>query len=471
MLEINLDFGKPNPIQEQAIHAFQGGKRIVLIHSGRQAGKSHFGARWLIMQMLQNPNAKHKLAAAVAPTYRMARVIQRKIEEVLREDPRLWRRVHAVKQPQPYYEFPNGWMLEVHSSADPEALRGPTFSHVWYDECSRGVKDSFTVLLPTLLAEQDVGRAGAFLGTTNPNGKQNWVYDTMYLKSCPPGHPDHDPKLYNPMYGAVIGSTWDNVENLSEEALIALEEAYGGTDNPFTRQEIFGEFIGFEGLVYKWDEANFIPYNDMPEPQEFDWVVGGLDFGFVDPTAAVVMGYKSGVWWCLDQIVGEEFFNNPLASELNALTKQYGVETWYADSANRKDIEELAARGVPVVSVDKPLIQTRIKEMASFTNNNRFKVSTYCPDVRDELQMYQYPDEYALLRDKKRNPIDRYNHTMDAAGYAIWSMRWLWRNDVTYDSATKKVRENSQEEREVIGKWLADEGVDSGYGPEGLYGE
>ena len=460
MNRIPLPFGTPNPIQEKALQAFRDGKRIVLLISGRQAGKSHLGARWLLAQTM-NPHAKNKLAFAVAPTYRMARVLQRKLEEVLKADPRLWRRIRHTKQPIPTYELPNGWIIEVHSSDDPDALRGPTVDVVWYDEIAKGSEESFDILMPTLLAS-----GGSFLGTTTPRGKQNWVHRKIALKAYPPGHPEHDEDAYNPIYAIITGSTWDNVDNLSEEAVLALEDQYG-KDSAFGRQEISGEFVSYEGLVYAWDEINFIPHKKVPELEEFSWIVGGIDFGWTDPSALVVLGYKDGVWYVLDCFYESKVPFNDLAEQVASLGQRYKVETWYADSAEPERILDLSSRGLPVQPVKKPLIEDRIREMAIFADNNRFKVSYRAPAVRDELQTYQYPDEEKLLRDKRRNPIDRNNHSLDAIGYVIWSMRWLWRNEVSYDLNGEVIPPDDPNDEEVLVLPKRHGGV---YGPSGLAG-
>src|SRR5690606_14171920 len=117
---------------------------------------------------------------------------QRKLEEVLKADHRLWSLIKHTKQPIPTYEFPNGWSIEVHSYDDPDALRGPTVEAVWYDEVAKGSEESFDIIMPTLLAAN-----GAFLGTSTPRGMQNWIYRKLALKAYPPGHPKHDPDLYN----------------------------------------------------------------------------------------------------------------------------------------------------------------------------------------------------------------------------------------------------------------------------------
>jgi PBSX family phage terminase large subunit len=462
MGKVALPFGAPNDLQKRALDAFRAGKRIVLMISGRQGGKSHLGARWLLTQTMKT-DAKHKLVLAVAPTYRMARVVQRKLEEVLKADKRLWDRITHTKQPIPTYEFPHGWAIEVHSADDPDAVRGISASAVWFDEVAKSAEEAFDVLMPTLLA---VG--GSFLGTTTARGKQNWIYRRLALKAFEPGHPEHDPDTYNPAYGIVVGSTWENVANLSEEAIRQLEDQYG-KDSAWGRQEIAGEFVSYDGLVYRWDEGNFLPHKNLPELHEFSLIVGGLDFGWVDPTAAIVLGYKDGVWFVLDGLYESHLPNNELAEQLGVLTQNYGVVTWYADSARPDTISELASRGIPVLPVAKPKVEDRIREMSMFTDHNRFKVSFRAPFVRDELQVYQYPPEDKLYRDRERKPVDRNNHAMDAIGYALWSNRWVWRNDVRYQILKPRPPKDDDDEPIVLRERPKSPGVKP-TGPSGLYG-
>jgi phage terminase large subunit-like protein len=459
---VPIPFGTPNELQRRVIEEFRAGKRLVLMVSGRQGGKSHFGARWLLTQTMRN-DAKHKLAMAVAPTFRLARVLQRKLEEVLKADPALWKRIKHTKQPIPCYEFPNGWMIEVHSAHDPDALRGPSVDAVWFDEVAKAPGEAFDILIPTLLAT-----GGSFLGTTTPRGKQNWTYRKLYLKSCEPGHPDFDPDLYNPVYSTVIGSTWENVENLSADAIRQLEDQYG-KDSAFGRQEISGEFVSYEGLVYKWDEGNFLPHKNLPPVSEYSVIVGGLDFGWTDPAAAVVMGYKDGNWFALDGIYEAHLDLNELAEQLAALTAQYSVTNWYADSSRPDTISDLRSRNLPVQPVVKPKIEDRLREMAIFADHNRLKVSYRAPFVRDELQVYQYPEDDRLFRDKDRRPLDHNNHAMDAIGYAIWSVRYLWRNDPRYLITRPREEDDPADEPVILREQRKAQEVRV-KGPSGLYG-
>lgn len=439
---------------------FHQGKHFVLINTGRQAGKSHYGARWSIAQVAAN-KGKNKLGAVIAPTYTDARVAIRKLKEVLTLNPALYKRVKYVSQPIPTFTFPDGYVVEVRSAHNPDSLRGPTYDWIWFDEVAKGSREAFQVVMPTLLATN-----GYFLGTTTPRGKHNWIYDALYLRAVPPGHPDHDPELYRSTYGVVTGSTMENVANLSEEAVEELRLQYG-KGSAFEQQEVEGRFVSYEGLVYEWDEdLNYLRLDQLPKPEECQLVIGGIDFGWTDPSVAIVLGYYNGMWIAYDGVYESHLETPDFATHVALLTQQYKVSRWYADSARPDSISELKTRGLPVLPVVKPKIETRIKNMAMFANNNRFKVSYLVPDLRNEFQMYQYPSEEKLLRDKNRNPVDAHNHAMDAVGYALWSVKYLWRSEALPEDREDGEEALSPLEREIMKPKSAGPKTS----PAGLYG-
>lgn len=462
---VTLDLGKPNAIQRQVLKFFREGKRFVLMVAGRQSGKSHIGARWLILQTM-NPNAKEKLAFAVAPTYKMARVIVRKLNEVLQSHPDLWKKIEYKAGPPATYTFPNGWVIEVHSSDNPDSLRGPTVSAVWFDEIAAADEEAFDILTPTLLAS-----GGSLFGTTTPRGVENWVYYRLHEKSIPPGAPGHKPDSYHPMYASATGSTWDNVENLTEEAVQMLENQYG-EGSVFGKQELYGEFVSFEGLVYRWDAHNTLPVDEMPKLSEYSHIVGGIDFGWTDPASATVLGYKDGQWYAIDEVYGSEIEINDLATRIGDLHSRYRVSRWYADSARPDLISDLNTRGIPVLPVKKPKIEDRIREMAAFTDNHGLKVSTNCPNVIRELTLYRWPEKKRRDGSGAAVPVDENNHSMDGIGYAIWSMRWLWRNDVAAKERLEKKRKDVDIEEEQFQRWKRKHGFGKRkrYGYAGLLG-
>ena len=432
MNEVVIPFGKPNSAQQRALDEFRRGARFVAMVTGRQVGKSHLGSRWLLSQVATGAGM-NKLYLVLAPTYRMARVAERKLQEALMADLRLWNSIKYLKQPIPTYTFPNGAIIEVHSVDDPNSVRGITADAVWFDEAALAPEESFDILVPVLLAS-----GGSLLITTTPRGKHSWIYRRIALKAFPPGTPEHDPNLYDPTYAVVTGSTWDNVANLSEAAVHALEEQYGA-GSQYAQQEIEGQFISFDGLVFQWDETpNYVTLSDLPDPKDFVYVVGGIDFGWQDPTVALVAGYREGMWYALDGVYESHLSLNDLATQIEALGARWGVESWYADSADPRSISDLYQRGLPVVAVKKPTIESSVRALSTFANRNRLKVSTNCHWLRDELQMYRYGE---VGRNGNKAPIDKDNHAIDALRYAVTSFEWLWANRVDYTTGGEELVE------------------------------
>lgn len=425
----------------------------------KNSGKSHLGARWLLSRVAtgKGPN---KLYLVLAPTYRMARVAERKLQEALMADLKLWNSVKYLKQPIPTYTFPNGAIIEVHSVDDPNSVRGITADDVWFDEAAMAPEEAFDILVPVLLAS-----AGSLLLTTTPRGKHSWLYRRVALKAFKPGEPEHDPNLYDPTYVVVTGSTWDNVDNLSEAAVRALEEQYGA-GSQYALQEIEGKFVSFDGLVFQWDEANnYVSVGALPQPKEFTYVVGGIDFGWEDPMVAVVLGYKDGVWWAVDGVYQSHLSLNDFATQLEALGARWGVETWYADSADPRSIADLYQRGLPVVAVKKPTIESSIRSLSTFVNRNRFKVSTNCYWLRDELQMYRYGE---IGRNGNKAPIDKNNHGIDGTRYALANFEWLWANQVDYSVRDEQDVEEEDYDSNFGANWKRRRS--QSWGPAGLAG-
>lgn len=462
MNKVSIPFGTLNPIQQEVIAQFRQGKRFVAMITGRQGGKSHLGARWILAQIASG-KGKNKLSIIVAPTYRFARIAQRKLEEVLKADTRLWKLIKATKQPIPTYEFPDGQIIEVHSVDSPDSVRGLSVDYVWFDESAVAAQEAFDIMIPTLLAS-----GGSMLLTTTPRGRQNWMYRKIYLRSVPPGEADHDPALYSPAYATVFGSTWDNVSNLTEEAVKLMEEQYGAGSR-YASQEIEGHFVSYDGLVYSWDEdRNFVAPDKVPDIREFDYVIGGLDFGWTDPNAAVVLGYKDGVWWAIDGQYETEQPMNDLAAQLAVFGEKYGVQAWYCDSARPDSISELQSRGIPAVAVKKPTLEESIRMVSTFANRNRLKVSYRVPWLKDEFQTYQYAE---VGRKGNQAPVDKANHLLDALRYALHMYKFLWANKQDYSGRRKDTVDDKAKYYPWGDKKIPGESMRGlkGLGPAGLW--
>lgn len=151
-------------------------------------------------------------------------------------------------------------------------------------------------------------------------------------------------------------------------------------------------------------------------------LVGGIDFGWRNPFAAV-WGFldADGVLW----LVGERYLcETPLSDHAAALPR--GV-AWFADPAGRTEIEELRRAGHKVIP-GRNDIRLGIASVTARIRTGGLKVlRSACPNLIREAQLYRYPDrsEAAVLGE---NPIDEHNHALAALRYLV---SWIDKNPPT----------------------------------------
>lgn len=170
-----------------------------------------------------------------------------------------------------------------------------------------------------------------------------------------------------------------------------------------------------EGLIYEnWEE----------QPFNIDEVKGkykncyGLDFGYTnDPTAFVAMAIDTATkqLWIYDEIYQVKMSNTDIANALKA--KGYAGETIIADCAEPKSIDDLKHRlGIRHI---KPCVKGKDSIMNGITNIQDYKIWIHpkCINVITEISNYGWRTN--RQGEKVNEPMDDFNHAMDAMRYGI----------------------------------------------------
>lgn len=130
-----------------------------------------------------------------------------------------------------------------------------------------------------------------------------------------------------------------------------LSRAIGLTpDHPTYRQEWLAEWVrDGSGLVFQVQPWSLV--REWPEADDLRYVLG-MDVGFVDATAFVVMAYSlsAGAAWVLESYQQTEMLPSQQAAEVLRLSERYDFESVVIDpgGGGKGLIEELAQRhGVP----------------------------------------------------------------------------------------------------------------------------
>lgn len=167
-----------------------------------------------------------------------------------------------------------------------------------------------------------------------------------------------------------------------------------------------------DGLVYeRWTEKDFI-LSDIRQCKTFC----GMDFGYTNDPTAFVIGFidtnKKEIWiW--DELYKKGLVNREIALEIESMG--YKKEKITCDSAEPKSIEELKQLGLRVKAARKG--KDSIMNGIQFIQDYKIFIHPRCTNFITEIS------NYAWDKDKFGNainePIDSFNHLMDALRYGI----------------------------------------------------
>lgn len=305
-------------------------------------------------------------------------------------------------------EYPNGSVVILESANNDrkiERLRGLNLAWAWMDEAAYQPRKVYNVLSDRLR----VGDYRNLFVTTTPRGF-NWVHDIFgdvgedaTEEDLPDGY-----ALRSPTTTSILGvSTRANPAN-PQDYIERQERQRSGES--YT-QEIEGEFVNFEGLVYKWfDDGNTVADDELPE--EFDKTIYGLDFGGAVPTAIVCVRQAGDEWYVVDEFYEPRVTDDTIAAELQSMYERYGRGPIYADHEPRT-IKTLKREGLRAKEADKS-VDEGIRHVSAL--RDRLYVSRSCQNVVNEFNSYQYKDG-----GESDDVLKEQDHLMDALRYALFT--------------------------------------------------
>jgi hypothetical protein len=176
----------------------------------------------------------------------------------------------------------------------------------------------------------------------------------------------------------------------------------------YFRQEYGCSFEALEGLVYP-DFARCVV--DGPAPAG-GRPVGGIDFGFRNPFAAVWgVEDRDGVLW----LTGEHYARQkPLSHHARRLPRDV---RWYADPSGATERAELRCAGFTVAAGVNALRPGIAAVTARLESGALRVVRGRCPNLCAEAELYRYGD--AARTGGAEQPVDEHNHALAALRYLV----------------------------------------------------
>ena len=391
-----------NPVQAAFVRCPD---RFSFYVGGIGAGKTFAGAVRAIVRAAWEPGS---LGVIGAPTYPMLRdATQRTVFELL--PGWLLARFSLTTQ---HLWLANGSEVLFRSLDEPNRLRGLNLAWFWLDEAPLCGHYAWEVLKGRL---RQRGFEPSAWATGTPKGRDGFARE---FEMAPlPGH-----ALFR-------ASTRVNAHNLPPGYIEDL-----GYTGAFAAQEIEGQFVAYEGLVYTFEAAQGGHVREPRPGLRFSQVIGGLDWGYTNPAAALIFGLDGDrrAWQVAEFYQRRASLTDVLVPAVLDLTRRWNVRIWYCGPDEPEHIATLdaalaeaglRARALAADNRVAPGIQTVASLLARRDDGTRgLYVSPTCESTIAEYGAYRYADATPTsTRDPSEQPLKQNDHAMDATRYALHS--------------------------------------------------
>lgn len=367
---------EPDPWQ---IEVLEGEHSRLLLNCCRQAGKTTVVALLALAEVICVPGTRVLL---LSRSMRQAREIYRGLIDFY------GRLQGPMRERQTAEEL---WLKNqsrvVCVPCKEETIRGyANISLLVIDEAAR-VPDSLYQAVRPMLAVS----GGRLICLSTPYGKRGFFYKAW----------------------AKGGDDWQRIEvpatSVPRISPKFLEQERRALGLSWFRQEYFCSFESVEGLVYPNFERCVVA--TVPNPLDGQRV-GGIDFGFRNPFAAVWGTLdKDGILW----LTGEHYDHcRPLSYHATKLPRDV---MWYCDPSGANERAELHCAGFKVRQ-GKNDLRLGIAAVTARMENGTLRIQKgSCPALLEEAGLYRYGN--VLDDHRSEAPVDEHNHALAALRYLI----------------------------------------------------
>ena len=394
--ELELD---PLPSQMAVVNGINNPKyRFGVAALSRRQGKTYIAN--IVGQVVALVPGSHVLI--MAPNYNLSQIsfdlqralIKRFGLEVLKDNAK-----------DKVIELVNGSTIRIGSVNQVDSCVGRSYDLIIFDEAALtdGMEAFNVALRPTL----DKPTAKALFIST-PRGKNNW-FSVLYERGFNPEFPQW----------FSVKATWKDNPRMTEDD---VAEARKSMSDAEFRQEYEADFSTFQGKIWDIKEDCVRQIPDTLDLRKCD-VIAGLDLGYRDPTAMVVVAFswEDETFYILDEYLDNEKTTAGHAAEIKKLIDKWNIDYIYIDSANQQQRFDFAQEyDIPTTNAKKAVLEG-IGHVGSLCDNDKIIVSSDLKHVPYAFDQYQWDPNPNLLKEKPLH--NDASHMADALRYALYSYK------------------------------------------------
>jgi len=296
------------------------------------------------------------------------------------------------------------WLLRSALLMTPDFLSGLFVAGFWMDEVALGDQErTFCNLQERLRQPGEYPYQGWVTGT--PRGL-NWCWRKWHSERK---------KSFEAFHVKTVENTY-----LPEGYYEDLFDSFG--DTAFARQELGGEFVAFQGLIY----AMFSTVGHVQEPPErgeFLRVAAGVDFsGGTSPSVIEVFGKResrrlSGI---------DEFYKmacpiEDLIEAAGELQAKHQISMFYCDPSGKEEMEHMQKAGLRVAPAPVKDVNLGIKLVSGLLSNHAMTLSSQQVHLATEKYQYQWKEQRST-GEFLDEPLKANDHCCDAERYVATAL-------------------------------------------------
>jgi len=284
--------------------------------------------------------------------------------------------------------------LSMNSQNDYQKIKSITdVDYIHIEEANEITEEAFQLIKMRLRGGQ--AKYKQLLLTFNPANINSWIYDYFFVKKSE--------------QAKILKYTVDNNKYAQESDIKVLDDLKD-QNNELYKVYRLGEWGTLSESIYQ----NLIYYDKY---QNYDYFIGGVDFGYNDPSVFLLIGIKDSEYFILDEVYESKLLNNHFIERILELLKNHKIEkkiNLYCDSAEPDRIQEFCNSGLNAYPAEKD-----VKEGIRFCQTGKIYINTKCVKTIKDFQAYSWKrDKDGRLID---DPAHFGSHAPDAFRYAKYT--------------------------------------------------
>lgn len=385
-------------------------------YGGASSGKSHGVIQKVVFKSLQ----AWKYPRKVLFLRKVGSSVYDSIFEDVKQCLEAWGLLGACKVNNSAYriELPNGAQFIFKGLDNPEKIKSiKGISDVVMEEASEFTLDDYTQLTLRLRDKKHPNKQIYLM--FNPVSKVNWVYNAFFVKK--------------PKNTVIYQTTYKDNRFLDEVTKENIEEL-ANRNEAYYKIYALGEFATLDKLVFPKYKKQLLNKEELKRfPSYF-----GLDYGFInDPSAFmhIKIDDENRRLYIVEEYVRKGLTNDRIAEAIKALG--YSKEIIRADSAEKKSNQELRNLDIPRV-IDVMKGPGSVMQGIQYILQYEIIVDERCVKTIEELENYTWKKDRAT-NEYINEPVDSYNHCLDAMRYAIQDRIFQAKKELNVDKTISKV--------------------------------